>query len=524
MMASRRAIAAGVESRSSTERAEAHAAAVSEGAGHARLRQQKLVLALMVTVVGVFFLEVVDVFFGQQALGANRLVLAAVFVAFLGVPLYQMAMAYFLCFRFRPREHTPPEPGRGVDVFVTVLDEPMWLVERTLQAAVALRYPHATYLLDDGGNPRHEELARRLGAEYRTRHDTTDFKAGNLNAALSSTAGEFIAIFDVDHTPCADFLERTLGPFADPEVGFVQAMLTFSNHGESLVARASAETALDFYNITAVGKDRCGAASLIGSNAVIRRQALERTGRYKPGLAEDLETSLSLHAGGWRSAYVREPLAPGLAPSDLASFWKQQLKWSSGVFEAALRSFRSTFCKLTLSQQLCYLVRFSYYLLGVVVFMNLAALTLALAWPIPGVEKLVIAMLPFTVASWLSRIYALRSWALEPLARRGILLCGSSLFVSSWPVYVLSAVSTVLRVRIPFLSTPKEASPSAPPWAFAPQLTMVLALGAAVVWRSVHWQSSPMPLTTGFAIFIILSHWLLFVELLRAVRQRRTMG
>lgn len=496
--------------------------AVSKPSFEENLTRQKLILALLVGAVAISFAGVVRVFFAQEVLGAHLLVLVIIFIAFLGLPIFQMAMAYYLCFRFRLREIPPPEPGLAVDVFVTALDEPLWLVERTLTAALAMRYPHRTFLLDDGDDNRYEALTRRLGAEYRTRPGNAHFKAGNLNAALESTTGDFVAIFDVDHTPHPDFLDRSLGLFADPEVGFVQGMVTFSNHDESLVARASAETALDFYNITAVGKDRCGAASLIGSNAVIRREALEHTGLYKPGLAEDLETSLSLHAGGWRSAYVREPLAPGLSPTDLMSFWKQQLKWSSGVFEAALRSFKHTFFKLTLNQKLCYTVRFSYYLLGVIVFMNLAALTVALAWPVPGVEKLVLAMLPFTVASWISRIYPLRTWALEPLARKGILLRGSSLFVSSWPVYVISAVSAVLRVRIPFLSTPKETSRSIPLWAVLPQLTMVTVLGAAIVWRGFHWQSAPMPLTAAFAAFIIVSHWLLFVEMSRTIRRSKS--
>lgn len=485
------------------------------------LASQKLILATLVSAVAISFAGVVRVFFAQEVLGAHLLVLVAIFIAFLGLPVFQMAMAYYLCFRFRLREIPSPEPGLEVDVFVTALDEPLWLVERTLMGAVAMSYPHRTFLLDDGDNDQYEALARRLGAEYLNRPGNANFKAGNLNAALECTRGEFVAVFDVDHTPNPNFLDRTLGLFADPEVGFVQGMVTFSNHHESLVARASAETALDFYNITAVGKDRCSAASLIGSNAVIRRKALEHTGLYKPGLAEDLETSLSLHAGGWRSAYVREPLAPGLSPSDLVSFWKQQLKWSSGVFDAALGSFKQTFLKLTLNQQLCYMVRFSYYLLGVIVFMNLVALTVALMWPIPGVEKLVLAMVPFTAASWISRIYPLRTWALEPLARKGVLLRGSSLFMSSWPVYVLSAVSTVLRLRIPFISTPKEASRSIPVWAVLPQLTMVAALGAAIVWRSFHWQSTPMPLTVAFATFIIVSHWLLFVEVARAIGRPR---
>ena len=171
------------------------------------------------------------------------------------------------------------------------------------------------------------------------RSGSRDLKAGNINAALPRTDGEVIAVFDVDHAPEPGFLERSLGHFADPRVGFVQVMLTFANEKKSWFARAASESCLDFFNPTSMGMDRLGSATLIGSNALIRRSALESIGGYRPGLAEDLATSIALHAEGWKSAYVAEPLAPGLAPPDVAAWFTQQLKWSRGVFEILLTDY-----------------------------------------------------------------------------------------------------------------------------------------------------------------------------------------
>jgi len=85
--------------------------------------------------------------------------------------------------------------------------------------------------------------------------------------------------------PEPSFLERSLGPFADSQMGFVQVMLTFANTEHSWVADAAIETSLEFYNPTSLGADRIGGATLMGSNALIRRAALESIGGYQPGLA-----------------------------------------------------------------------------------------------------------------------------------------------------------------------------------------------------------------------------------------------
>ncbi len=76
------------------------------------------------------------------------------------------------------------------------------MLRRTILGCQALRYPRKQiYLLDDQRRPQMRTLAQELGCHYRDRPDNRDAKAGNMNAALPSSCGELIAVFDADFTP-----------------------------------------------------------------------------------------------------------------------------------------------------------------------------------------------------------------------------------------------------------------------------------------------------------------------------------
>ena len=72
-------------------------------------------------------------------------------------------------------------------------------------------------------------LAERLGCRYLSRPDNLHAKAGNLNAALPRTDGQFIAVLDADTVPQPDFLDKTLGYFQDERVALVQLPQEFYN-------------------------------------------------------------------------------------------------------------------------------------------------------------------------------------------------------------------------------------------------------------------------------------------------------
>src|SRR5947209_4049049 len=263
------------------------------------------------------------------------------------------------------------EDGPSVAIFTTSSPgEPLAMFERTLAAARDVRYPHTTYLLDDTRDPRFAELAREMGAVHLELTGIPGAKAGKINAALKQTSEEIILVLDPDHIPFPEILDRVLGHFDDERVGFVQVAQTYYNAPRSFVARAAAEQTFAFYGPILQGMHGSATAVAIGANCTFRRTALESTGGHGVGLAEDLVTAIRLHAAGWKSVYVPEVVARGLVPEDLDSYFKQQLKWSRGVFELLVTAYPKLFKKFTWQQKLHYGVIPLHYLSGIIFLLN----------------------------------------------------------------------------------------------------------------------------------------------------------
>jgi cellulose synthase (UDP-forming) len=183
--------------------------------------------------------------------------------------------------RLRERPAAPPPPeGATVDVFITTYDEPVDLVMATARAAKGIRWPHETWVLDDGAREEVRAACEAEGIGYVTRSaDWTDrprhAKAGNLNNALFATSGEHLLILDADQVPHPAILERTLGWFRDPRVALVQTPQHFVNVPEADPLGSQAPL---FYGPIQQGKDGWNAAFFCGSNAVLRREALMQLG------------------------------------------------------------------------------------------------------------------------------------------------------------------------------------------------------------------------------------------------------
>jgi cellulose synthase (UDP-forming) len=270
----------------------------------------------------------------------------------------------------RPLHAPPAAPGLSVDVFVTTYNEDLDVLEATLTGCKAVRYPHTTYVLDDGRRPSVEALAQRLGCQYLTRPDNLHAKAGNINAALARTRGDLIAVLDADMVPQPDYLDQTLGYFTDPKVALVQAPQEFYNRDSVQHARGGAadgwhEQSL-FFHVVQAGRNHWNAAFWCGSPSVVSRAALEDIGGVATEtVTEDLHTSIRLHARGWRTVYHDKPIAYGIAPQTLHAFAVQRLRWSQGTLQV-LRSPESPLrvAGLTLAQRLNYLACALYSLEG----------------------------------------------------------------------------------------------------------------------------------------------------------------
>ncbi|MDQ1744615.1 MAG: hypothetical protein QOE23_2954 [Pseudonocardiales bacterium] len=265
-----------------------------------------------------------------------------------------------------------------VDVFITVYGEPLEIVRGTILAARDMTLQHTVWVLDDGDSDELRDCAAELGVQYLRRDVHDHAKAGNVNAGVRRTTGEFFVILDADHVPSPDFLLRALPHLQDPQVAFVQTPQTFPA-ARGLVAVGTGEAQRIFYELVMPGKNHFNAVFCVGTNVIFRRTALaEIGGMYTASNSEDIWTSLELHRRGWRSVFVPETLARGLAPDNLLSFFKQQFRWSYGGFEVLLRGGLFRRKGLTLDQRVQYLLTSLHYLLSLsaLAFMSVPSLYL----------------------------------------------------------------------------------------------------------------------------------------------------
>ena len=232
-----------------------------------------------------------------------------------------------------------PTPHRSnrqftVDVFIPTYNEPVDVLRATLAGCAEIRYPHRTYVLDDGARDEVQALAADFNCGYIRRPTHKGAKAGNLNHALCWTHGELIATLDADHIPLPDFLDETIGFFDDPSVAVVQGPQLFYNTDSFEHDGQDWHEQKLFFHVILPGKNRTNSAFWCGSPAVLRRSAIVSVGGVaEETVTEDLHTSIRLARHGYHVVYIDRPLAVGLAPATATDFLIQRFRWAQGAMQ-----------------------------------------------------------------------------------------------------------------------------------------------------------------------------------------------
>ncbi|MBB5039076.1 glycosyltransferase family 2 protein [Prosthecobacter dejongeii] len=239
---------------------------------------------------------------------------------------------------WQQRERVIPKITRPftVDVMVPVYTEPAEMIDLTVLGAKEIAYPHETWLLDDGRRPEIEAIAKKYGVHYVTRADNRGAKAGNLNNAMKLSRGEVIAVFDSDHIAQREALEKLLPFLEDEKVGLVQAPQCYYNedsflYRENYVGGGRWHEQAFFMDVMQRSHDTYDACTGIGTGVLYRRSALDLIGGFpEQTITEDIHTSLLMHKNGLKTAYVNEPVAWGVAASDVSEFSKTRRRWAHG--------------------------------------------------------------------------------------------------------------------------------------------------------------------------------------------------
>jgi len=371
----------------------------------------------------------------------------------------------------RSSAHAP-----AVDVLIPVYDEPVSVVEPTVAAACALRGAEvAVWLLDDGRREEMRALAARHGAGYLRREHRTGAKAGNLNHALARTDAPFVAVFDCDHVPHLDFLERTLGHLEEPGVAFVQSPQYYANVAASPVCAAAAAQQSLFFGPIGRGKEGLGAMMCCGTNVVFRRPALEQAGGFpESSLTEDFLLSVRLGELGWRGVYLSEVVASGLGPEDMASYVSQQHRWARGCLGAIPTVLRA---RLPWRMRAQYLLSATYFLSGWTLLLYMSLPVVRLLFGLQPLARISADQFLIHFAP-----YYCGALAAVALAGSGTYTFGAfALAACSFWIHVHATLGTLIRRGTRFVVTPKRGAETRQPRAVAPALLAVaVLLGASV--------------------------------------------
>lgn len=355
----------------------------------------------------------------------------------------------------------PAPKGLSVAIFTTCSPgEPLSMFDKTLEACRNIAYPHTTYLLDDTRDPAFRAVAEKHGAVWLELVGIPGAKAGKINRTLQMTHEDFILVLDPDHIPFPNFLDHTLGFFNDEKVGFVQVSQAYYNQYRSFTAAGAAEQTYTFYGPTQMSLYGLGSSVAIGANCTFRRKALEAIGGHGIGLAEDLITSIRIHAAGWKSIYNPVVVSRGLVPEDLGSFCKQQLKWARGVFEVTFDEIPKLFRKLTFWQKISYITIGTYYLVGTTqFFFTFVPFLFFLTGILPAQMSFVNFLIngSFIAFFGMSIYLYIQKWMCHPETESGLHWRGMVLKYACWPVFFLGFLLALVDAEIPYIPTAKKA-------------------------------------------------------------------
>ncbi|TFV85880.1 glycosyltransferase [Blastococcus sp. CT_GayMR16] len=404
-----------------------------------------------------------------------------------------------------------PQPGLRVAVLTTIVPgkEPVELVMATLRAMRRIRHDGVldVWLLDEGDDPEVRRRCQELGVRHFSRKGRPEWnqpsgafrartKHGNHNSWRVEHELEYdvVAQMDPDHIPFPNFLERTLGYFADRDVAFVVAPQVYGNLTESFVARGAAELAYLFHGIIQRGGNGHDAPLLIGTNHLYRPTAFRQIGGYQDSIIEDHLTSMVVFAsvneetgGNWKGVYTPDIVAVGEGPATYSDFFSQQKRWAYGIWQIARQHSPWVFPEMrTAQQRRSFFALQTHYPTTAVAWVG--GVVLSMLYLVGGVSVTHLPVLEwgvlFVANLFLGLLFAfcMRRFNLVEHERRSWGLAGMLLDLVTAPVYVAAAAAQLAGRPLSYVVTAKGSAATRDSWrTFRPHLLWAAVAGGSML-------------------------------------------
>ena len=265
-----------------------------------------------------------------------------------GLHRYDVIRTYF-----KHRKNATGEPQKRweqlppVTIQLPIYNE-RYVVERLIEECSKIEYPKELLqiqVLDDSTDDtaayaeaiveRYQALGYPIVCKHRTnRHG---FKAGALQEGLETATGEFVAVFDADFCPPADFLLRTIHYFTDPKVGVVQTRWSYLNKDYNFLTEVEAMLLDGHFILEHGARSRAGYFfNFNGTAGILRTSMIADAGGWQHDtLTEDSDLSYRAQLKGWRFMYLPGLDCPSELPVEMHGFQVQQSRWAKGLTQVA---------------------------------------------------------------------------------------------------------------------------------------------------------------------------------------------
>lgn len=281
------------------------------------------------------------------AVGVDPAIVAAsvaVNIAFLGFFMRHVAFASSAV-RWAPRDlygeaEVDLDYRPNVSLIVACHNEAL-VAESLVRGLRALHYPRSrleVILVDDASTDGTGDFLERLTAGERHMHllrrppGAGGGKSGALNDAADVARGEIIVVFDADHIPRRNVVERLVRHFQDPRVSAVQGRCIVRNSIQSKLARSIAIDYFSGYLVNEYGRQALFELPAYGgANCAVRASTLRRLGGWNArSVTEDTDLTLRVVMLGDRVRYDITAVDTEEGATTLGRFIKQRYRWARG--------------------------------------------------------------------------------------------------------------------------------------------------------------------------------------------------
>src|SRR5215472_3893591 len=394
-----------------------------------------------------------------------------------GIHRYHVIHTYF---KYRKKARGEP-PRRFEKLPPVTIQLPLYneryVLERLIDEVIKIEYPRELLqiqVLDDSTDDTHafaDALCERYAnmgypIEYHHRTNRHGFKAGALQEGLKTASGEFVAVFDADFCPPANFLMRTIHQFADPTVGVVQTRWSYINRDYNFLTEIEAMLLDGHFILEHGARSRAGYFfNFNGTAGILRKSMIDDAGGWQHDtLTEDSDLSYRAQLKGWRFVYLPGLDCPSELPVEMHGFQVQQSRWAKGLTQCAKKLLPAIFrakvpWRVKVEAFLHLTPNISYPLMVVVSALTLPVMIVRFYM---GWLQMVMIDLPLIIASFwsISAFYIMgqheifpRNWKRSLLLMPALMAAGVALTV----INTKAVLEALFGVQSGFVRTPKYA-------------------------------------------------------------------